>query len=91
MKLFALDVKFDRIRRWMRNGTFEELLNLSNDIVLIRLRVIDVEMAEKIDGRKGVNGLMMERKRRLRIDEIDTGCQGGVHVFQEDNIIDLRK
>jgi hypothetical protein len=62
LKLFTLNVKFDGIRRTIRNGTFEKSLYLSHDIELTGVVMIDVELAEIVDRRERVNRLMMERQ-----------------------------
>ena len=73
LKLFALNVELNFMRRGIENGAFEKLLDLFHQVGLVSIVVIDVEVAEKVDGRECVQSLVLERKRRLRIDEVHSG------------------
>ena len=90
LELFALHVELDGCGRRTENRTFEELLDFPDQIALRGWMMIDVEIAEEIDRGESVDRLVMEGQGRLRIDQIHSGSQGGVHVFQKNDIVDLR-
>lgn len=91
LELLALDVELHLVRGGIENRAFEELLRALDQVGLVAVVVLDVEVAEEVDARERVQRLVLERQRRLRIDEVHAGRERRVHVLEQDDVVDLRE